>query len=131
MILVDSSVWIDFFSGRAVWQADYLAGQIRDGANIAINGIILTEVLQGIGNDLQHRRVRDHLKPLILLPIDETMFIEAADIYRRLRKLGKTIRKTNDCIIAATAIGHEAALLHNDRDFARIAETEALNTIQP
>ena len=57
-----------------------------------------------------------------MLPMPETVFVRAAKIYRTLRRKGITIRKSNDCIIAATALEHHCQLLHNDRDFTPIAE---------
>ena len=121
MILVDTSVWIDFFAGRDLPHVATLEQFIHDSQDIALCGIILTEILQGIANDTTHRRVRRYLVPLILLPMPEAVFVRAADIYRRLRKQGTTIRKTNDCIIAATVLEHHCRLLHNDKDFAPIA----------
>lgn len=128
MILVDTSVWIDFFKGAGTSQVRLLEKHILDNADIAICGIILTEILQGIRDDKQYRRVKRYLKPLILLPMDENTFIRAADLFRQLRKQGLTIRKTNDCIIAATAIQHGAALLHKDRDFEILEKNSALIT---
>ena len=57
---------------------------------------------------------------LIMLPTPEAVFVRAADIYRKLRKQGLTVRNTNDCIIAATALEHRCRLLHNDKDFTPI-----------
>ncbi len=116
MILVDTSVWIDFFADRNLPHVDVLEQCILDNEDLALCGIILTEILQGIADDTTHRRVRRYLSPLIMLPMPETVFIRAADIYRKLRKKGITIRKSNDCIIAATALEHHCQLLHNDKD---------------
>ncbi len=122
MILVDTSVWIDFFAGRDVPHVAALEQLIKDNQDLALCGIILTEILQGIGDDATHQRVRRHLRPLIMLPMPVAVFERAAEIYRTLRKRGITIRKTNDCIIAATALEHQCRLLHNDRDFLPIAQ---------
>jgi hypothetical protein len=65
-----------------------------------------------------------------MLPISETVFVRAADIYRKLRKQGITIRKSNDCIIAATALEHHCLLLHNDKDFAPIAKHYSLKIVK-
>ena len=129
MMLVDTSVWIDFFAGRDTPQVQHLEQTILDGGDIALCGIILTEILQGIRDDAQYRRVREHLQPLILLPMNEATFIHAAELFRQLRKQGHTIRKTNDCIIAATAIEHGVPLLHNDRDFDSLSQYTELETI--
>ena len=122
MILVDTSVWIDFFAGRDLPHVSVLEQSILDNEDLALCGIILTEILQGIADDASHRRVRQYLGPLLMLPMPEAVFVRAADIYRKLRKTGITIRKSNDCIIAATALEHHCQLLHNDRDFSPIAE---------
>ena len=122
MILIDTRVWIDFFAGRDLPHVATLEQFIIDDENLALCGIILTEILQGIADDAVHRRVRRYLTPLIMLPMPESVFVRAAEIYRKLRKQGITIRKSNDCIIAATALEHRCRLLHNDRDFALIAQ---------
>ena len=131
MILVDTSVWIDFFAGRDLPHVARLENLILDNEDLALCGIILTEILQGIGDDTTHRRVRRYLSPLIMLPMPETVFVRAADIYRKLRKQGITIRKSNDCIIAATALEHHCTLLHNDKDFAPITEHFLLKIVKP
>ena len=130
MILVDTSVWIDLFAGRNLPHVDVLEQCILDNEDLALCGIILTEILQGIADDTTHRRVRRYLVPLILLPMPEAVFVRAADIYRRLRKQGTTIRKTNDCIIAATVLQHHCRLLHNDKDFAAIARDYPLKVVK-
>ena len=119
---MDTSVWIDFFAGRDLSHVTALEQFILESEDLALCGIILTEILQGIADDSTHRRVRRHLAPVIMLPMPETVFVRAADIYRRLRKNGITIRKTNDCIIAATALEHHCQLLHNDKDFDSIVQ---------
>ncbi len=130
MILVDTSVWIDFFADRNLPHVDVLEQCILDNEDLALCGIILTEILQGIADDTTHRRVRRYLSPLIMLPMPETVFVRAADIYRKLRKKGITIRKSNDCIIAATALEHHCQLLHNDKDFSPVAEHFSLKIIR-
>ena len=129
MILVDTSVWIDLFAGRNLPHVDVLEQCILDNEDLALCGIILTQILQGIADDTTHRRVRRYLSPLIMLPMPETVFVRAADIYRKLRKKGITIRKSNDCIIAATALEHHCQLLHNDKDFSPVAEHFPLKII--
>jgi len=129
VILVDTSVWIDFFAGRDQSHVEKLERLIFEDEDIALCGIIVTEILQGIADDTAYRRVRRHLSPLIMLPMPDTVFVEAANIYRKLRKKGITIRKSNDCIIAATALEHSCALLHNDRDFLPISENFRLRVV--
>jgi len=126
MILVDTSVWIDFFAGRDLAHVDILEQIIRADASLALCGIILTEILQGISNDLQYKKVKNYLNPLIRLDINEKIWVLAAEIYRQQRKRGITIRKTNDCIIAATALHYDCCLLHNDKDFTAIQKNYPL-----
>ncbi len=128
MILVDNSVWIDFFAGRELPHVIILEQLLQTDADIALCGIVLTEVLQGIANDRQHQTVKDYLSPLIQLDIQAPIWLSAADIYRNLRKQGITIRKTNDCVIAATALYYQSYLLHNDRDFDAIRQYYPLQT---
>ena len=117
MTLVDTRVWIDFFSGRDLPHVAILEQFVNDNEDLALCGIVLTEIMQGIADDTTRRRVQRYLDPLVMLPMPQSVFIRAADIYRKLRKQGITIRKTNDCIIAATALEYRCQLLHNDRDF--------------
>jgi predicted nucleic acid-binding protein len=130
VILVDTSVWIDFFAGRDLPHVAILEQFILDNEDLALCGIILTEILQGISDDTAYRRVRRDLSPLIMLPMATAVFVSAADIYRELRKLGITIRKTNDCIIAATALEHHCQLLHNDKDFLPIVKHLPLKIVK-
>ena len=129
MILVDTSVWIDFFAGRDQPHVERLEQLIVDGENLALCGIVLTEILQGIVDDTVFHRVRDYLRPLVMLPMSDEACVRAAEIYRRLRKQGITIRKTNDCLIAAVVLDHDCRLLHHDRDFAPIEKHFPLKAI--
>ena len=131
MILVDTSVWIDFFAGRDLPHVSKLEQLILDNENLALCGIVLTEILQGITGDADYRRVRRDLRPLVMLPMTEEVFLRAADIYRELHKKGITIRKSNDCIIASTVLEHRCQLLHNDKDFVAIEEHFALKVVEP
>ena len=121
MVLVDTTVWIDFFRGTETRQVSQLESLIQERADLCICGLILTEVLQGIGSDAEYRMVRSYLTQLLRLPLEDAHYEAAANIYRTLRKEGVTIRKSIDCLIAAIAIEAGAPILHNDRDFAYIA----------
>ena len=117
MILVDSSVWIDYLRGTPTRQAaklDALLGVVP----LAIGDLILTEVLQGCASEREFNEVRRMLgsmKPVVLG--GEDVAIEAARNFRRLRALGLTPRKTIDTVIATRCIVSGFELLHNDRDF--------------
>ncbi|MER2528845.1 MAG: PIN domain nuclease [Candidatus Competibacter denitrificans] len=130
MILVDTSVWIDFFRGSALPHVQRLEEWIERGENIVLCGVILTEILQGIREESTYQRTRHYLEFLQLLPMTQDVFVEAAQIYRALRAQGITVRKPLDCMIAATALVHQAQLLHNDRDFVLIAQHYPLRVIR-
>ena len=117
MILVDTTVWIDFFSARSYPHVKTLENLILNREDICLCGIILTEVLQGIRKDSEFNRSRDLLANLVFLPMQYSIFLLSAEIYRNLRRKGITIRKPVDCMIAAVAIEHDIPLLHNDKDF--------------
>ncbi len=130
MILVDTSVWIDHFRGETSPEAHRLARAPEDNEDICICGLIWTEILQGIRSDRQYRQVRRSLGSLVYLPLDRSGYTLAADIYRRARREGKTIRNTADCVIAACAITHGVPLLQNDRDFETIATVSELRLVR-
>lgn len=128
MIIVDTSVWIDFLNGTPSEAADRCAGLIEVGAPVALTDIVLTEVLQGLRDDRQARQVEHHLRAFPILGLQHLDdFVFAASLYRRARQAGITIRKTLDCLIAATCIRHQAPLLHADADFDRLATCSALD----
>ena len=120
MTLVDTSVWIDFFAARELPHVERLEVLLRDD-DVAVCGINLTEILQGLRDDVTARRVRRRLESALFLETNESIFVRAATLCRYLRSKGVTIRKSNDCIIAATAMAYDCALLHNDRDFTLMA----------
>lgn len=126
MVLVDTTVWIDFFAGREEPHVDKLQNLIENEEDLSICGVILTEILQGIRSDADFSKTRDYLDDLIFLPMRRGTFLRAAELYRSLRKKGITIRKPVDCMIASVSIEHDALLLHNDRDFRHIAEHSIL-----
>jgi predicted nucleic acid-binding protein len=121
LILVDTSVWIDFFAGSQTIQNAALSKAIDQGEDICTCGLVLTEVLQGIKSDKEYEKVKGLLLSLIYLPITKSMFINSAQMYRAIRRTGKTIRSPVDCMIASICIEHEVRLLHNDKDFEVIA----------
>jgi predicted nucleic acid-binding protein len=120
MAMVDTTVWIDFFSGKPQQHVKILENLITERYDVCICGIILTEILQGIREDTAYKKTKQLLENLIFLPMQYSSFILSAEIYRKLRRKGITIRKTMDCMIAAVAIENDIALVHNDRDFIPI-----------
>lgn len=86
-------------------------------------------LLQGIGSDADYIKTKEYLGDLIFLPMRHATSVQAAEIYRSLRKKGVTIRKPVDCMIASVAIEYNIKLLHNDRDFNHIAKHSKLRIL--
>ncbi len=120
MVLIDTSVWIDFFSSKPSPQANRLETLIRDEEDICICGIVLTEVLQGIKHEKEYQKTKTFFKELVYLPINYSTYLKSAEVYRTLRKKGITIRRVLDCLIASVAIENNISILHNDKDFFQI-----------
>ena len=117
MILVDASVWIDYFNGTVTPQTEKLESLLGR-EPLAIGDLILTEVLQGFADDEEFRAAREMLASLAVVDLaGQAVAIQAAKNFRELRKLGITVRKTIDTLIATRCIEGGFELLHNDRDF--------------
>jgi len=130
ILLVDTSVWIDFFAGRDTPQTRFFKDAVREGADIALTGVILAEILQGIPSDSEFARLRKALSSFrILQPASDETYVQAARLNRAGRKRGVTIRSLVDCLIAAIAIENRAAILHKDRDYERLSEYAPLKSI--
>lgn len=122
MILVDSSVWIDYFSGNGSPETDFLDEMLGVSA-VAIGDLILTEVLQGFRHDKDYKTARRLLGELTIFELLGTkMAVKSANNFRKLRKKGITIRKTADVIIASFCIEHNLPLLFSDKDFKPFVE---------
>jgi predicted nucleic acid-binding protein len=117
MVLVDTTVWIDFFSGRPLPHVKVLEDFLINREDLCICGIVLTEVLQGIRKDSEFEKTSDLFRNLIFLPMNYSTFLRSAQIYRSLRKRGITVRKPVDCMIASVALENDIPLLDNDKDF--------------
>lgn len=130
MIIIDTTVWIDFFAGNSESHVNYLVELIRHDEDICICGVILMEILQGIRDNNQNKKTAAYLKNLLYLPMNYDTFIQSAEIFRSLRKKGITIRKPIDCMIAAVSLEHNIPLFHNDRDFDYIEEYIGLKTVK-
>ena len=117
MILVDTSVWIDYFKGTANRPTDLL-DKLLGQEPLAIGDLILTEVLQGVDDERDFNGARKMLTSLIVVELGgQEIAIQAAKNFRALRRLGVTVRKTIDTVIATRCIESRYDLLHNDRDF--------------
>ena len=117
MVLVDTSVWVDYFNGLETPRTDRL-DQLLGSGRLLTGDLILAELLQGFAKDADYRTAR---RLLLELPCAELVgrdnALRAADYYRRLRKRGVTVRKTIDVLIGTYCIQHGHELLHADRDF--------------
>jgi predicted nucleic acid-binding protein len=132
MIVVDTTVWIDFLEARGTPYDLHLKGLIEQGESLALTDVIYCEVLQGILEEDKFHRTRDILRAYPILQVHGLgTFEHAAQIYRACREKGLTIRKTADCLIAATCLEAGAELYHNDRDFEAIAKVEKLQIYRP
>lgn len=128
MILVDSSVWIDFFNGRDTDETRFLDGALSTDT-ICIGDLILAEVLQGFRSDKDYRLARELLMELPIFQImTPDLALVAADNYRSLRKKGFTIRKSVDNWIATFCIENKVPLLFSDKDFQPYVEVMGLKT---
>lgn len=117
MVLVDTSVWVDFFNGKINDQTEKLDHYLSSTV-IVVGDLILAEVLQGFRNDKDNQIAKSLLTELELVQLCNTnLAIQSAQNYRTLRKHGITIRKTIDCLIATYCIETKMPLLFSDRDF--------------
>jgi predicted nucleic acid-binding protein len=117
VILVDSSVWIDFFRGKATAQTGMLEG-LLDSQELAIGDLNFVEVLQGCKVEKEFNEVRRLLGRLDVVVLGgEDVVVPAAKNYLRLRQLGLTVRGTIDVMLATRCIVSGYRLLHSDRDF--------------
>lgn len=129
MILVDSSVWIDYFNGTVTRETDLLDSFLGV-EPLLIGDLILVEVLQGFRDDRDYRRAKAALDRLTFEPmLGRNMALAAAQNYRKLRASGVTVRKTIDVLIATFCLNGRHRLLHSDRDFKLIQEHLGLRVV--
>lgn len=129
MVLVDSSVWIAYFNGIETRESALLDGLLGR-EPVAIGDLILTEVLQGFRDDADYATARELLAGLTIFELlGKVRAIRAAEHYRSLRKMGVTVRKTTDTIIATFCIEERLPLLYVDRDFAPFVEHLGLRSV--
>ena len=130
MIVVDTSVWVDFFRDNGTWQVEHLTRLITDDEPVAFTDIVLTEILQGLPDDRQVRRVERRLLAFDVLRLEALDdFRRAASLYRQARSRGITIRRTLDCLIASVCVRDGAPLLHADTDFEHLATCTDLRVV--
>ncbi len=129
MIMIDTSVWIDYFNGKESKETNILDEILAEG-NAVIGDLILLEILQGFRTDKDYNLAKKNLKNLDQYQLfGKQMVDKCATNYRSLRKKGITIRKTADVIIATFCIENNMPLLFSDRDFLPFVEHLKLDTI--
>jgi predicted nucleic acid-binding protein len=127
MILVDTSIWIALFRERDPFPIE----DVVPFDQVVTCLPVIQEVLQGFRLERAYRTARDAMLslPTVESPMQESLFLEAANLYRAGRRRGLTIRSSVDCLIAACALRHDMPILHSDRDFELLAEVSPLRAI--
>lgn len=130
MILIDTSVWIDYFNGFNSREVELLVQSISWNQEIIIPGLVLTEILLGLKTDREVAKINSLLDAFTTAPeCDQHDYQEAARIYRLCRTKGFTIRSTIDCIIAQLCLRHDYQLLTKDKDFHALASCVPLQLV--
>ena len=131
MLVVDTSVWVDYFNGVENPQTNFLHN-VLDATPILIGDLILTEILQGFRHDPDFETVRRTLGRFTQANmVDTALAVQSARNYRFLRQKGITVRKTIDSLIATFCIENEYEILHNDNDFNGYEKHLGLRVIHP
>ena len=131
MIIVDSTVWVDYLRGVSTAHTTWLEVELGRW-RLGITDLILCEVLQGVQDDASFAKVsRELLKLEVFATGGVALALAAAAHYRRLRAAGYTVRRTIDCLIATFCLEQGHSLLHNDRDFDPFEEVLGLSVIHP
>jgi len=123
VILVDTSVFIDYLQGNPTEKASYLDYLIENDESLAISSYTYLEILQGARDKAEFKKLDTYFSGLRIVALKgKNSFREAAQLFFDLRRKGKTVRSTIDVLIALTAIQNKLWLLHDDRDFDVIKE---------
>ena len=131
MVIVDTSVWIDFLNGVTNPESEWLDLNL-DRERIGLTTIVLAEVLQGLRDDGEAALVQAQLLEFEMIDLfGVALAVEAAHYYRMLRQAGRTVRTTIDVLTATCCIREQHALLHRDRDFDIFEEQFGLRVIRP
>jgi len=124
LVLVDTSVWIEFFRRRNALDIEKLV----DFEEVVTCLPVIQEVLQGFRDEEAFRSARDAMfaLPVVESPVSAPLYEEAIDLYRTARRRGLTIRSSVDCLVAACAIRNDLTVMHRDRDYPSLAEVSHL-----
>ena len=126
MVIVDTSVWIDFLKGRDTPGSIRLEQLLEDEVDLFTTGIIVQEILTGIKEKRTRNSVKKDLEGFITVMPSLGTHVQAAEIFDGCRKKGKTIRSIVDCLVAALAIEYDLTVLQRDRDYENIAKVVPL-----
>jgi predicted nucleic acid-binding protein len=126
VVLVDTSVWIEVFRRPSRLSLDHYV----EFDDVATCLPVMQEVLQGFRDEAAYARARTAMLalPIVDNPLPQNVFLQAAELYRAGQRAGLTIRSGVDCLIAASAIGHQLDVLHHDRDYEAIARISTLRS---
>jgi predicted nucleic acid-binding protein len=126
VVLVDTSVWIEVFRRGSSFALE----SVVDLDEVVTCGPVIQEVIQGFDDERAFRVARDSMVALPILenPMTLQVYEQAAELYRRGRRAGQTVRSSVDCLIAACALLHDVEVLHRDRDYDAIATIAPLRT---
>ena len=131
MLLVDATVWIDYFNGGITLQTNYLDRALGD-EDILVGDLILAEVLQGYHSEAEFEQARLALGRFEQVSLaTPALAVQSARNYRSLRRQGITVRKTIDALIATFCIENGIPLLHNDSDFDGFEQRLGLQVLHP
>jgi len=131
VVLVDSSIWVDYFNGKENAGTAKL-DELLSTTIVGVGDLILADVLQGFRSDAEYKTAKTLLLDLELHELGgQEMAIKAADHFRTLRRRGMTVRKTVDCFIATYCIDRGMPLLYNDRDFDPFVQHLGLHAVLP
>jgi len=129
MIIVDTSVWVDYFNGKRSKETDSL-DTVLGSQEILLGDLILTEILQGFHEDQLFREAQNMLESFPVVPmLGMPLAIKSATNYRTLRKRGVTVRKTIDVMIGTYCIENHIPLLYADRDFDPMVRHLGLHSV--
>lgn len=129
MILVDSTVWIEYLRAGEHPICEQFDRLVEEGHQLCLTGLVLTEVLQGIRGPAQFRKVQRFLAPFPRADATEEDYVLAAELCRSARAQGITPRSTIDCVLAAICLQRDMPILHCDRDFEHLAALFGLKTV--
>ncbi len=129
MILVDTSVWVEYLRDTGSRACIRLDGLLAERSELAVTDAVRLEVLAGARDDIYERKLKRLLARAIILPTYPSHYDYAAVVYRSCRRKGETIRKLLDCLIAAVAIQSGVPVLHADGDFDVMARHTDLKVV--